>query len=288
MFCKVCGTKVEDTDLFCPNCGSPLHEGEEPTVLNIEPEGKKGKAYQPEIGYQPNPGQQQATGPMYHIPETYDDALHTAGSAAPKKYTGIFVTLGIVIALLAGGVIFGTVKLIQLNQEQAGEEYVAPELKQSETASAEKSATESDSASENTASSSKDSDAKSDSTTDEEIKITATPTARATAAATSVPTETAAAGGDYVFANSNSTYLTKDQLTGLSKQQLSYARNELYARHGRKFKSQELQNYFNSKSWYTPKYSPDEFDAIQKAEFNDYEQKNLELILQVEKEKGYQ
>ena len=31
MFCKKCGNKVEDTAIFCPNCGQALSEGSENT-----------------------------------------------------------------------------------------------------------------------------------------------------------------------------------------------------------------------------------------------------------------
>ncbi len=37
------------------------------------------------------------------------------------------------------------------------------------------------------------------------------------------------------------------------------ARNEIYARHGRKFKDKTLQKYFDEKSWYEGEYEPDEF-----------------------------
>lgn len=93
--------------------------------------------------------------------------------------------------------------------------------------------------------------------------------------------------GDYIFPQSNSEYLTRDLLEGLSKDQLAYARNEIYARHGRTFRDQMFQDYFNSKSWYVPQYDPDTFDAIQDTVFNDYEKENARLILDVEKEHGY-
>ena len=97
----------------------------------------------------------------------------------------------------------------------------------------------------------------------------------------------AADSSEYIFPQSNSAYLTKDQLEGLSKDQMAYARNEIYARHGRRFRDQKFQDYFNSKSWYVPQYDPDQFDAIQDTVFNDYEKENARLILEVEKEHGY-
>ena len=98
---------------------------------------------------------------------------------------------------------------------------------------------------------------------------------------------TTAGSGDYIFPESNSAYLTRDQLEGLSKDQLAYARNEIYARHGRRFQDQMFQDYFNAKSWYVPQYDPDQFDAMQDTIFNEYEKANAKLILEVEQEHGY-
>ena len=39
------------------------------------------------------------------------------------------------------------------------------------------------------------------------------------------------------------------------------ARNEIYARHGRKFNDSELQAYFNSKSWYKGTVNPEDFST---------------------------
>lgn len=63
----------------------------------------------------------------------------------------------------------------------------------------------------------------------------------------SVPAESA---GDYVIPDSSTRRIAAADLEGLTKDQLKIARNEIYARHGRKFDSEVLQFYFNSKSWY--------------------------------------
>ena len=52
-------------------------------------------------------------------------------------------------------------------------------------------------------------------------------------------------------------------------------KNEIYARHGRKFQSAELQNYFNSKSWYSGTIEAADFDE---SVLNDFEKKNAELL----------
>ena len=61
--------------------------------------------------------------------------------------------------------------------------------------------------------------------------------------------------------------------------QLNYAKNEIYARHGRKFDSKELQNYFGSKSWYNGTVNAADF---KETVFNEYEKKNAEFLRQKE------
>jgi len=100
--------------------------------------------------------------------------------------------------------------------------------------------------------------------------------------------EIQSSGGDYIFPDSSNTYLTEAQVSGLSESELRYARNEIYARHGRKFSDADLQAYFNAKSWYTPIYEGEEFDQKQDTIFNDYEKTNVKLIASVEEAKGYQ
>lgn len=90
---------------------------------------------------------------------------------------------------------------------------------------------------------------------------------------------------DYIFANSASAYLSESEVSSLSRENLNLALNEIYARRGRIFKDSSLSAYFNSKSWYEPKYTSDEFSKY--VTFNKYEQANLNLIINEQKEKGY-
>ena len=68
----------------------------------------------------------------------------------------------------------------------------------------------------------------------------------------------------------------------MTDDQLRLARNELFARHGRKFNDTELQQYFTLKAWYQPVYEPDEFDEIQNSVLNEYEIANRDLIVEEE------
>lgn len=88
----------------------------------------------------------------------------------------------------------------------------------------------------------------------------------------------------YIFSNSSSSYLSKADIYALSNNNLNIALNEIYARRGRIFKDPALSSYFNSQAWYTPKYTQAEFDK--NVTFNDYEQKNLQLMINEEKSRG--
>jgi len=62
----------------------------------------------------------------------------------------------------------------------------------------------------------------------------------------------------------------------ISYEEIRKLRNEIYARHGRRFKDPSLQEYFSSMSWYQPNPSFEESDL------SDIEQKNAELLLKLE------
>lgn len=54
--------------------------------------------------------------------------------------------------------------------------------------------------------------------------------------------------------------LNDTDLIGLKKEDLRLLRNEIYAVHGRKFSSQDLQTYFGGRDWYRGKAGPENFD----------------------------
>lgn len=92
---------------------------------------------------------------------------------------------------------------------------------------------------------------------------------------------------EYILPNSDSQYISISDLEGLSQWEARVARNEIMARHGRKFRDQELQEYFNGCSWYSGTVEPDDFDKNYEANLNEYEKKNVTTIKNYEKEKGY-
>ena len=83
-----------------------------------------------------------------------------------------------------------------------------------------------------------------------------------------------------IFPDSDLRRLTEADLDGLDAQELRFARNEIYARHGRKFKAEDLKNHFESMDWYFPSVDAMDFDEHV---LNDYEIYNLDFIGKYEK-----
>jgi len=77
----------------------------------------------------------------------------------------------------------------------------------------------------------------------------------------------------YLF---QSTPLTDSLLRGVSLYELRILRNEVYARHGRRFGTPWLRAYFKDATWYTPRAS------FTIAELSDIEKANIKVIQAVE------
>lgn len=97
-------------------------------------------------------------------------------------------------------------------------------------------------------------------------------------------TELDEAISQYFIPESDSRYLSMPELEGLTEAECRLARNELYARHGRRFNDEYLQAYFDSCEWYQGTIEPADFDE---SVFNEYEAANRDLIVQYEENMGY-
>ena len=86
---------------------------------------------------------------------------------------------------------------------------------------------------------------------------------------------------DYIFPESNAYPIGVWEVSGLSKELCNLGKNEIYARHGRKFKKEEIRKYFESKSWYKGTIPADQFDDTI---LNLYEQRNARFLLWAEEE----
>ncbi|MBX3575673.1 MAG: YARHG domain-containing protein [Rhizobiaceae bacterium] len=78
----------------------------------------------------------------------------------------------------------------------------------------------------------------------------------------------------FIFPDSDRRLLEADEVSPLGKEQLRIARNEIYARRGRKFVRAEVREYFEQFDWYDPRFGEVELTYI--------EQKNVDLIRRYE------
>ena len=89
---------------------------------------------------------------------------------------------------------------------------------------------------------------------------------------------------EYILPQSAERRLTEEDLAGLSHQQLSLARNEIYARHGRMFKNKDIAAWFSAKDWYVPSVDAASFDAAQEQYLSEVERYNAGFLLNYEKQ----
>ena len=78
-----------------------------------------------------------------------------------------------------------------------------------------------------------------------------------------------------IFPNSSNEEITVEEIKELSDEELRYAINELYARHGYSFKDEGLKEFYERYEWYEAIVEPDDFLIDM---FNDIEKKNIEAL----------
>lgn len=249
MFCKECGTQLLDDAQFCPNCGEKVTN-----VISIEGAGTIKQVKDTiEIPEQ---------SPIHIEKET----VQNFENSKPQK--SIFRYLIIVIAVLLIVVFIVVFRgkfansqndienepvMNDIEDESLSDDKIYDEIEQEEN---ESSVLDSD-----------DESTKQQYEYSDEIINSETNTDL-----------------EYILPESDSRYLEMADLEGMTADECRIARNELFARHGRLFDDEELQAYFNSKSWYIGTIEPDDFSDDM---FNEYEIANRELIIQFEKEQGY-
>jgi hypothetical protein len=79
--------------------------------------------------------------------------------------------------------------------------------------------------------------------------------------------------------------LLETELSQKSERELNLIRNEIFARHGYIFEDSEYRDYFNNKSWYSPKYTCKEFSDIYP--LTDVQDYNADLIRRHQCERGH-
>lgn len=98
------------------------------------------------------------------------------------------------------------------------------------------------------------------------------------------PEQPVVSADQYILPDSATRELTRNDLTGLSKEQLRLARNEIFARYGVVFGVADLDDYFSKQSWFEPKMTIDEFQTSTDISMSAIEEKNLSIIVKMEDE----
>ena len=101
------------------------------------------------------------------------------------------------------------------------------------------------------------------------------------AAAAAAAQRPAPTDSSYILPESSSRNYSYEELNQLDDNTLQMAINEIYARHGRRFSTPSLQEYFDNKTWYNGTIAPEAFDGNEGAYFNAYESANRELMAKI-------
>lgn len=86
----------------------------------------------------------------------------------------------------------------------------------------------------------------------------------------------------FLLPDSDTYYISEADISWMDDNELMLARNEFYARRGRKFVTKSIQDYFNRQGWYYGTINPDDFTSDM---FNRYEQANVDFIVAYEKKR---
>ena len=80
----------------------------------------------------------------------------------------------------------------------------------------------------------------------------------------------------YLMPDSADRYLEVSDIEGYSRDEIQMIINEIYAKHGREFHTQENIDYFSAQDWYEPVAGKSDEEIAN--EFNAYEKANVELL----------
>ncbi|MCQ2751877.1 MAG: YARHG domain-containing protein [Coriobacteriales bacterium] len=253
-YCTECGAEIIEGSAFCIECGTSIEPDNIPnTPLGAGNFPAQPSAMPPNQGTQPGFVYPDQTAPIpkvnqpNYVPPAPVQEIPQTQSSSKANGTAILIVCIIAVVLLAVVTvlfIYPGVLLDTINPQNA-----------SNTNAESSSSYASDSSNGSSNSSSNSSTSSSNNTN----------------------------SNKYMFPDTNSRYYSESELAKYSDWDLYIGRNEIYARHGRGFNKDSLQNYFDSQSWYSKKYSPSDFpDSV----LNEYEKANAELFLAVEKDRG--
>ncbi len=274
MKCIECGHELKDGAIFCIRCGA----------MQVSMDGKpieRGEDW---------PSLDAADGSGYR--SSTEGAMHAAQSksmrsfnTAPKRNGGKIAAIVVIIIALIAGIVFAAVSC---NSQATSGTASSGSAAATTTTSSESASATSSTASTSASAASTSASAASTSASAASASAASTTTTTVDASQRQVepqPEPEPEYNDYYILPDSSSYYYSYGELSWMSSYDLYLARNEIFARHGRMFNNADLQEYFNSQAWYEPIYSPSQFDSMGNV-LNDVEQKNVNVMRQIEKDQG--
>lgn len=269
MFCTNCGAEVSDGAKFCDTCGAPVGAGDADKTA-VAPPGA------------PTP-------PASPTPEQGSPAPRTHGSSVVAVVMSVVALVAVVALVVVVANPFGAGS--QPASEQPAQEQPADGADPAEEPSsagekddegaAQDAGPEDDAGADDAAADEADAAA---GTQQNNVVVVVEGNDHAPAPPRSTVVHTSS--DDYILPYSVTYEYSTSEISHLSDWELYLARNEIYARHGREFRNDDLARYFGDKSWYTPLYSPDDFDARVDSFLSYTEQRNAATILSLEQSRG--
>lgn len=194
-----------------------------------------------------------------------------------KNEKQIIISLGVVIAVVAIALI--AMMITSGNSDNGQSSSLKNAVQQESNGNGSDDVGESDageSVSEEDAGESGDNMTTEQPTTTEEVTEEAT-----TAAKNNTASNVMDADDGYIFPDADTSYVSKSSVKKLSDEELQYAVNEVYARHGLKFTKKKNKERFERKEWYVG--TVDDQNDIS---LNKYEKKNVDTMAAELKKRG--
>ena len=240
MFCSNCGAEISDGAKFCDSCGTPVGTGDADKTAVVPPTPPTPPA-------SPTPAEPGGTRP--HGSSVVAVVMSAVALVA-------VVALVVVVANPFGG---SRNEPAQSAQQPVDDSAPAEEESEASDEGAEKDeATDAAEAGSEDDASADDASEDAAGTQQNNVVVVVEGNDRAPAPPASTVVHVS---DDYILPYSATYEYSTSEISHLSDWELYLARNEIYARHGREFRNDDLVRYFGDKSWYTPIYSPDDFDA---------------------------
>ncbi len=285
IFCQHCGAKLPEDAAFCSQCGKPVKDVSAPDITETMATAAAVPLTAAAASTAPMPADlAQEQSKTADDSTTKPDTSSSKNSNNGSSHTRILVIIIIILVVLLLALAFFLF-------DPFG---ISPSSKDAETATNTEEATSSDkqepeNQNSNTSDEEENDDSDATDTQDEE-EFPEEVQEAIDGETPDYPTDiqSAMASPDGYIMNLDSNYMTasaKSALGNLTDVELCLVRNEIYARHGRMFDTDWIQQYFDSKNWYEPEYTPEEFDALSDP-LNKYEKANIEDIKEVEKSRN--